>query len=74
MKPYFLLLLVSVLGLTACTPVTQYIEARRTAYQHSRDLGALKMPPGFKTGSSAYVIPEIGEGRAEQAVSLYPPT
>lgn len=74
MKRYFLLLLTLIVGLTACTSFNQYIEARRTAYQRSRDLGALKMPPGLKTGPMAYVIPEEGSMGPARPISLYPPT
>ncbi len=72
MKRYFLLLLTLIVGLTACTSFNQYIEARRTAYQRSQDLGVLKMPPGLKTGSMAYVIPEEGLMGPAGPISLYP--
>ncbi len=74
-KLFYLILMLFILNLTACSSVNKYIKTQRSQYLYSQELPLLKVPAGLQIPrEERYVIPPNVGCRPTKLPDLFPPT
>lgn len=73
-KLFYLILMLFILNLTACSSVNKYIKTQRSQYLFSQELPLLKVPAGLQIPrEERYVIPQNIGCRPIKLPDLFPP-
>jgi uncharacterized lipoprotein len=74
-KLFYLILMLFILNLTACSSVNKYIKTQRSQYLYSQELPLLEVPAGLQISrEERYVVPPNIGCRPTKLPDLLPPT